>query len=217
MSAHCSIKREIGEGVKMKYYRYCHAWADHQTEGTDQKYPVELHSVDRYCPIHKPKYFANDVRAWLHARRIMWSFFDLYVDNNGHEEEVCRNCGNFLRTKKGKYSPRKRYCSVKCSDEFQRNYTFDWSTRQWQYKHQLAEKKCELCGKSGELQVHHKIPVINLNETNFQLCWDFQNLIALCHQCHHNFHAKGWLAHQSDKPNQIKYQTLLKYIQRGSV
>jgi 5-methylcytosine-specific restriction endonuclease McrA len=35
------------------------------------------------------------------------------------------------------------------------------------------------------INVHHKIPVHTLNLENLSLIWDYDNLIALCQDCHH--------------------------------
>jgi 5-methylcytosine-specific restriction endonuclease McrA len=52
---------------------------------------------------------------------------------------------------------------------------------------------CEECGKLISryvLNIHHKIPVSLLTYENWQLAFDPQNLIGLCHECHKTKHGE---------------------------
>jgi hypothetical protein len=59
--------------------------------------------------------------------------------------------------------------------------------------------KCEICGAEKyrtELHLHHKIPVIsvedgwqNMDEFVKRLFCQSSGLLALCHSCHHDIHA----------------------------
>ena len=40
--------------------------------------------------------------------------------------------------------------------------------------------------KLNTINIHHKIPVHKLTNDNFYLIWEFDNLIALCEDCHHS-------------------------------
>lgn len=125
-------------------------------------------------------------------------------------ERVCRVCGKRILNKTGKHSYYKRYCSHHRGSEIffnfgsarydkihkvrEENETLICLTylETWQsgYCNPKAYVNCEKCGKllriwsSGEVEVHHIIPVTLLDESNFHLMWDLDNLQVLCHTCH---------------------------------
>lgn len=60
---------------------------------------------------------------------------------------------------------------------------------------------CEECGElvdRHDIEIHHKIPVALLDETNWQLCFDPNNLIGLCKSCHHTKHGEIWEARRKN-------------------
>ena len=57
-----------------------------------------------------------------------------------------------------------------------------------QYKLKKAEYKCELCGKSGILNVHHK--TYDRHGMEHVRSVADKDLIVLCKDCHRKFHEK---------------------------
>lgn len=174
----------------------------------------EISRENLYCKKHQSEWEGFVIRA-KDSRNIEVEAYDVYDDSlpickNGSYQRVCRICGATLLTKAGKYSHNKRYCGSKeCN--YYKHPCINWGTLRQHYyysmvrslvitrgiynaydgPHKFRRKKkiplCELCGKITEvIEIHHKIPVHCLNETNFQLIWDRSNLIGLCKDCHKN-------------------------------
>lgn len=102
-------------------------------------------------------------------------------------ETGCRQCGNDIR-------PSRAYCSVECSNEFERNHF--WGTAAahaiWRARSDgHGRPTCARCGKTcgvfnwrqREAEVNHKVPV-NGNRPHFGCCHHQENLEVLCHSCH---------------------------------
>lgn len=154
-------------------------------------------------------------------------------------ERVCRICGKRLIDSKGKYNGHKRYCNSKtCHASIiykswnDIKFTFLHALKQRNeathcllYLDQISEERdflknvhyirnyicCENCRKLvRNIEIHHKVPVCTLDESNYYLIWEESNLIALCHECHakaesHNLFRK--------KSKEEKRQPLLDKLQ----
>ena len=60
-----------------------------------------------------------------------------------------------------------------------------WKETRTQYL-KVVHHVCELCGKPAE-QVHHKDPLKEEDYyVNYNKCYGFENLQALCRSCHNN-------------------------------
>lgn len=139
-------------------------------------------------------------------------------------ERVCRSCGTRLLRKDGKYDPRRRDCGKKHEQPVR---YYNWGATKDVYLYELWEKqgerykyfyessnfwkasiperkrviKCEDCGKDfrfHQINVHHVIEVNQLTAENIMLIWDFDNLLALCYNCHYK-KRHGWLDHDERK------------------
>lgn len=47
---------------------------------------------------------------------------------------------------------------------------------------------CEKCGRPNSKEVHHKIPVTELNVNDPNITLNESNLILLCNECHNEIH-----------------------------
>lgn len=47
---------------------------------------------------------------------------------------------------------------------------------------------CEKCGRPNSKEVHHKIPVTELNVNDPNITLNESNLILLCNECHNKIH-----------------------------
>lgn len=187
-----------------------------------QKYLVNHFKKSRGIPIHYFDVWNND-----------------YVCANGSLERVCRICGKRLLRKDGKYSHVRRHC---CNPEELLSFYFNsarydyleelhsrqtaqialqyidsiYTEDQWYWLRSSSLRGyicCEVCGKLvGSPELHHKIPVSILDETNYHLIWDPSNFQALCHDCHAK--APGHKLFRQTKPQEIekKYQTLDNFL-----
>jgi 5-methylcytosine-specific restriction endonuclease McrA len=151
-----------------------------------------------FCPAHQDQYKKTILNVWLPQRLINPFYFDVFDEN---KNRLCRACGKLLLNKDG--TPTMGYwsCSVKCS-WFVRN--FDWGCVRYDFLGRLwieqgkdpKGKKCQNCGTyrkdryKDDIEIHHKVPIHCLDETNFTLVWDPKNLIALCRKCHGKAHKR---------------------------
>ena len=112
--------------------------------------------------------------------------------------KLCKICGReFLPT-----NPRNVICSDDCRDKYYRNKGLNKTYRNgeyiptgyhqekehnnnWKggvmYRHLVTIDKCEKCGSTENLLVHHK----DFNHSNNEIC----NLMVLCKRCHQNLHS----------------------------
>jgi len=107
----------------------------------------------------------------------------------------CIICGNeFIKA-----NNKQKYCSHKCAGigitqmNKEKINIKSWERRKasgktnhldnlWRYKvYELAEYKCEYCGKEGQLNAHHIF-----SRSNYSVRWDIDNGICLC-VAHHIF------------------------------
>ncbi len=147
-------------------------------------------------------------------------------------ERVCRQCGEPLFNKDGKYSPHRRYCGNHTGYELWSKYNWGEVSKDYAREirddnedlieekfNEIIQKKyaldkeipewvretnnltiCEECKKICQIysstflynrlkikviNIHHKTPVHILTIDNLHLIWEFDNLIALCEDCHH--------------------------------
>lgn len=137
---------------------------------------------------------------------------DDYKYGNGNIERACRVCGGRMLNKNGRASHHKRYCHRPCGygdlligkgqdcleRNFERHEVYITLTRFELYlntKHRshyssfrpTSGQCCEKCMKVlsyGQMEIHHLFPVCMVDESNYQLIWDQDNLQVLCHDCH---------------------------------
>ena len=109
-------------------------------------------------------------------------------------EKYCEYCGKKLERKvrpDGWLEPiywfsRRKYCDVYCAGKassicrLSKDTTSPKTSRQ-RARHMLPQSSCELCGKNGYTEVHHK----DKNPLNN----DPSNLMRLCKSCHRKQHA----------------------------
>ena len=75
--------------------------------------------------------------------------------------------------------------------------TKPWQKTEWREKRQsfLKDKKCEWCGATNRLVIHHK-NYLNPDGSSISneqyLDWDKAEVIVLCRKCHTNYH-KGYV------------------------
>lgn len=114
------------------------------------------------------------------------------------EEKKCAYCGKIMRVedyldKKGykNYTAfaKKKYCDRMCMRKAFLNIGKDKGSGNWSSTHGTArgindlilhKTECEICGKQGNLDVHHKDENPNNNEPD--------NLQVLCRSCHMKIH-----------------------------
>ena len=67
---------------------------------------------------------------------------------------------------------------------------------------------CEECLKKGKVtaasSVHHKESPFKTGEINYTLLLDFDNLEAICHECHGELHSKGHVDNPEENYNYLK-------------
>jgi len=104
-------------------------------------------------------------------------------------EKPCKVCGKmFLPT-----NPRNTICSDECRDVYYRSKGLNKTYRNGEYIHSgynqkggvmyrylVDIEKCELCGSTENLLVHHK----DFNHSHNVK----ENLMVLCKKCHQNLH-----------------------------
>lgn len=108
--------------------------------------------------------------------------------------KYCECCGEKLERKRmsnGKLEAmihfnRRKYCNRECSSKAHRGQRKttnpSWYTAHRWAREEVKKIKCEVCGKRGRLDVHHK----DGNEKNN----DPSNLQVLCRSCHMKVHRK---------------------------
>lgn len=113
-----------------------------------------------------------------------------------YKGNFCRYCGKELtrRTKQSngeKESPaeykRRKYCNWMCMrkgriqfNNYEQSYTNTHTTARKVGTLFLDQTHCEICGKEGKLDIHHK----DFNEQNNNI----DNLQVLCRSCHMKIH-----------------------------
>ena len=88
-----------------------------------------------------------------------------------------------------------------------------YNTRRWKKLRELKFRNnpvCEECEKIGITrqteEVHHRIP-FDIGDLNIELAYDYDNLIALCAECHHRIHEKlRTVKLYSPYPSNIEYR-----------
>lgn len=150
------------------------------------------------CPEHNSnRYWKMAVDNWLLMRNVPIDVFNLY-DENRHR--LCRGCGKPVFCKDGKRSGMVWHNSVECrSRVLEAYFSMQWKNcvnlilnNSLEFPLRGSWVQCEGCGQFfhyEKIQIHHLEPVSILDETNFELCWDPQNLVRLCRKCHS--HAEG--------------------------
>ena len=107
---------------------------------------------------------------------------------------ICLNCKKEFERLESKL-PHNRYCSRECYIEqrqkfvkYPSNQRFE--TREWVTNRLIVLKRdnflCHLCGKTDDLQVHHKVPY------SYDANNSLSNLVTLCKSCHFNIHKLIW-------------------------
>ena len=141
-------------------------------------------------------------------------------------EKYCEHCGKLLvrwPLKSGYEEPlywfnKRKYCSLSCANEAQRLNklsipTENPKTSRRRARDSMPKSNCEICGKSGYTEVHHKDknPLNNSPE----------NLIRLCKSCHAKQHRQRALCCVCGVPAKAKslctkhYQQYRKCIKSG--
>ena len=75
---------------------------------------------------------------------------------------------------------------------YHERYQQFYNSREWRdlrnYKFAMADGLCELCRKNGKVkaarEIHHIVPI----EIDYSKRLDYDNLIALCSDCHNKIH-----------------------------
>ncbi len=149
------------------------------------------------CENHKEdKSYA--VSRILSERYIKIDFFRVYDENR---KQLCLICG------------KERVGRTFCADhnsmdyEIEVNLKFNCSVIADHILYKENET-CQICGLKQErsdrydqygyqrgyyryrFEVHHIIPVHKLDETNWELCFNHNNLLLLCEKCHKLIHSK---------------------------
>lgn len=83
---------------------------------------------------------------------------------------LCRVCGDSIK------KPFRKYCSTKCSLDYQKCFETWTGTRN---KIIARDKKCLKCGSTNKLEVDHIKALVNGGDM-----WAEDNLRTLCHSCH---------------------------------
>ncbi len=102
-------------------------------------------------------------------------------------KKECPNCNKIFEPKRNK--KKVKYCSLKCSYEHRK---VGWNSKRKKAL-KKAGYKCEKCGNTERLNVHHKEKAVYgkghgpLKESNNSL----SNLIVLCAKCHMKEHGVG--------------------------
>lgn len=176
-----------------------------------KKYPGKLKDPFNLCPEHNTeKNRSWIVSIFKRNRQINVDHYDVWNDDyqykNGNLERACRVCGGRMLKKDGKPSHHKRYCHHPCGygdlsisrgqDCHTRNFErhevyitltkFEKFNKPWEFG-SSGGHCCEKCLKLlsyDEIEVHHLVPVCMVDETNYYLIWDQNNLQILCHKCH---------------------------------
>jgi len=88
---------------------------------------------------------------------------------------------------------RRKYCSDDCSDEY---FIYNIAPLWWNNAKiialERAGNKCEQCGETANLEVHHIIPLPNSNKRHKHPLNERTNLKVLCRRCHNNVHSKSF-------------------------
>ncbi|MCP4762336.1 MAG: HNH endonuclease [archaeon] len=168
-----------------------------------------LLTPNRYCEIHQ-SYLIKDINYWMKSRTIAVRYFDVFAKiYDGKMGRVCRICGSPLQNKNGSNSKNKRFCN-NCSYKYFDRYI--WKKVRFEYLKLLIKKQkkifpeiksingrkrspkkcsfyCEKCFKLIDwknCEVHHVKQIHTYDESNYLLCWDMENLNALCMNCHND-------------------------------
>jgi len=100
----------------------------------------------------------------------------------GYEEKgKCYWCGCNLP--KGK----RKFCCEKHLIEYYNHFYWPWAKEE---AIKRAGGKCEKCGATTDLEVHHIIP-LNGEKRVWNVKNRPENLIVLCHECHKKEHSKN--------------------------
>jgi len=95
----------------------------------------------------------------------------------------CSWCGNMLPKR------RRKYCSDECSNQYFTNVIAPlWWSHAVAMALKRAENKCENCGSTEKLEVHHVIPLEHREERHNSEKNSQDNLIVLCRPCHEIAH-----------------------------
>ncbi len=92
----------------------------------------------------------------------------------------CLCCGSELpRTKSGEMHKRRKYCNDDCSHKYYMDNHYNY----FKYHIKKERKRCESCGTTKNLHVHHRVPVW----LGGKIC-SANNVRVLCKQCHRKEH-----------------------------
>lgn len=168
------------------------------------------------CDDHKGDklYVVNRI---LQERYIKIDFFRVYDETR---KQLCIICG---KERKGR-----TFCKDHDSGDYEININlkFNCSVIADHILYKRGEK-CQICGLKQErakewsyhqgynlyrLEVHHIIPIHKLDETNWLLCFNLNNLIVLCEKCHKLIHSKNTAKLDYLPQSKIKkYKSLLEW------
>jgi hypothetical protein len=176
--------------------------------------------INCYCAKHQAD-FKFMLKMWIQARNLPIHVFDVF-DQKGHHVcrncggSLLRKDGKYSSVKR--YD--KPYCS-QMGDEIFGHYSWTNVSNHYIYElwgkqckdpvlgeavkgglmiceecHALCKAKDD-CWNDNEnhyptYALHHKVPVYFINETNWELVWDTENLICLCADCHKTKHDAIW-------------------------
>ena len=93
---------------------------------------------------------------------------EIYIENE--KKGLCRVHGKPIK------KPFRKYCSTKCSIEYQKCFKTWTGLRS---KIIWRDKKCKNCGSTSNLEVDHIKAIVNGGDM-----WNEKNLRVLCHKCH---------------------------------
>lgn len=168
------------------------------------------------------------IQRILIDRYIQITFFRVYSERKNSESisslQLCIICG------KKRYKKSKTFCEIHDSMDYEidinNKYNSNFVAGRILYE---RGEKCQICGleqeksdrydqyyyqsgyKRYKFEVHHIVPVHQLDETDWRLLFSENNLIVLCIKCHNKIRAKP-KKYQEEIYTGRRYKKLLDFV-----